>query len=430
MAIIIIPLATVLLLGSGLWIALSLISIGLVTMFMLVDAPVDLVIATTTWSSLSGWTLTALPVFIWMGEILFRTRLTEDLFTGLAPWVSPLPGRLIHTNVVACGIFAAVSGSSAATAATVGRITLTELKRRGYDDGICVGSLAASGTLGLLIPPSIIMIVYGVSANVSIARLFLAGVLPGIMVMGFFMTYIMGWAIFHKDLMPPADPPVPLREKLRRSALLIPTVLLIMAVIGSIYSGFATATEAATLGVLGSFGIAAASGSLTWQNFKDSLTAATRTSCMIAFIIFAAAFLAVAMGYAGIPHAMAAWITTLHLSPYALIFSLTILYLFLGCFLEGISMIVLTIAVVIPMVQAAGIDLVWFGVFVVIVVEIAQLTPPVGFNLFVAQALTGHTVGFVAKSILPFFFLLCVAIGVLTIYPAVVTWLPQTMFTR
>ncbi len=421
--------ALLLLLASGLWVAVALLGVALLGMLLFADAPVDLVMPSTLWGAVSGWTLTALPLFVWMGEILYRTRLADDLFRGLAPWTTRLPGRLIHVNVIGCGIFAAVSGSSAATAATVGQMSLPELKRRGYDESISIGSLASSGTLGLLIPPSIILIVYGVSANVSISRLFLAGVLPGILVMMLFMIYIMIWALFNKAKMPPAEPPLPFMEKFKRLRLLLPTVLLIMAVIGSIYTGVATATEAATLGVVGSLLVALFSGSLTWANFKTSLYGATRTSCMIGFIIAAAAFLTVVMGYAGIPRALANWIGTIGLSPYQLIFALTILYLVLGCFLDGISMVVLTMAVIMPMVEAANIDLIWFGIFIVLVVECAQITPPVGFNLFVVQGLTGHDILYVAKSVLPFFAVLCLAIVILTLFPEIATWLPRTMFS-
>ena len=425
----VLALALLLLLASGLWVAVSLLGVALIGMLLFADAPIDLVMPSTIWGAVSGWTLTALPLFIWMGEILYRTRLADDLFRGLAPWTTRLPGRLIHVNVIGCGIFAAVSGSSAATAATVGQMSLPELKRRGYDESISIGSLASSGTLGLLIPPSIILIVYGVSANVSISRLFLAGVVPGLMVMALFMAYIMTWALLNKERMPAAEPPLPFLEKFKRRHLLLPTVLLIMAVIGSIYTGIATATEAATLGVVGSLLVAFFSGSLTWANFKTSLYGATRTSCMIGFIIAAAAFLTVVMGYAGIPRALANWIGTIGLSPYQLIFALTILYLILGCFLDGISMVVLTMAVIMPMVEAAGIDLVWFGIFIVLVVECAQITPPVGFNLFVVQGLTGHDILYVAKSVLPFFLVLCLAIAIITVFPEIATWLPRTMFS-
>ncbi len=420
--------ALLLLLSTGIWIAIALAGVAMIAM-LLVEAPIDLVMPSSIWSSVSSWSLTALPLFIWMGEILFRTRLADDLFHGLAPWVNRLPGRLLHVNVIGCGIFAAVSGSSAATAATVGKMSLPELKRRGYDEKLSIGSLAASGTLGLLIPPSIILIVYGVSANVSIARLFLAGVVPGLMVVGLFMAYIVIWALLNREKMPPAEAGLSFWQMVSRLRLLLPTVLLIIAVIGSIYTGVATATEAATLGVVGSLLIALLSGSLNWQTFRMSLYGATRTSCMIGFIIATAAFLSVAMGYAGIPRALASWIGTFNLSAYELIFALAILYIILGCFLDGISMVVLTTAVIMPMVQAAHIDLLWFGIFVVLVVEIAQLTPPVGFNLFVVQGLTGHDILYVARSVLPFFLLLCATIAILTVFPEIATWLPRTMFS-
>lgn len=421
--------ALFLFLGTGIWVALSLIGVAYVGMLLFSSAPIGAVMPSTIWSSLSTWTLTALPLFIWMGEILFRTRLSSDLFQGLAPWVTRLPGRLLHVNVLGSGIFAAVSGSSAATAATVGQMSLPELKERGYHEPISIGSLAASGTLGLLIPPSIILIVYGVSVNVSIGRLFLAGVVPGIVLMGLFAGYIVVWSLLNPNKMPPREPKLPLREALGRLRLLMPVVLLIIAVIGSIYTGIATATEAATLGVVGSLLIALVSGGLTWDSFLTSLYGATRTSCMIAFILAGAAFLTVTMGYAGIPRALASWIDTMGLSTYGLLFALMILYLILGCFLDGISMVVLSTAVVIPMVQHAGIDLIWFGIFLVIMVELAQITPPVGFNLFVVQGITKYDILFISKAVFPFFCMMVLMIGLLVAFPEMATWLPTTMMT-
>ena len=417
-------------LGTGVWVALSLIGVAYVTMFVFSSAPIESVMPTTIWSALSTWTLTALPLFIWMGEILFRTRLAGDLFHGLSPWVSRLPGRLIHVNVFGCGVFAAVSGSSAATAATVGQMSLPELEGRGYPSGISIGSLAASGTLGLLIPPSIILIVYGVSVNVSIGRLFLAGVIPGIVLMSLFIGYIAIWSLLNPSKMPPKEDHLPLREALSRVRLLLPVVLLIIAVIGSIYTGFATATEAATLGVVGSLIIALVSGGLTWETFKKSLYGATRTSCMIAFILAGAAFLTTAMGFSGIPRALASWIDSMGLSTNALLAALVILYLILGCFLDGISMVVLSTVVVIPMVQAAGIDLLWFGIFLTIMVEMAQITPPVGFNLFVVQGLTQRDILYISKQVLPFFLLMVLMVVLLTAFPEMATWLPRNMMNR
>ncbi len=415
------------LLGGGVWVALSLIGVGIIGMELFGGAPAGSILASTSWASSASWTLTALPLFIWMGEILYRTRLSEDMFNGLSPWMRGLPGRLLHVNVFGCGIFAAVSGSSAATAATIGRISLPELKSRGYPDNIAMGSLAGAGTLGLLIPPSIMMIVYGVAAQVSISRLFIAGILPGLLLLAIFSGFLMLWAMFNRDKLPEKPPALPFMQKLRGSKLLIPVVLLIMAVIGSIYAGFATATEAAAVGVVGALLIALCSGSLSRETFMASLMGAVCTSCMIFFILLGAAYLTSAMSFTGLPSALADWIIAKQLSPYLLLVALTLLFIVLGCFLDGISIILLTTAVVLPAVQAAGIDLLWFGIFLILVVEMAQITPPVGFNLFVIQNLTGHDMWKVAKASFPFFLLLVLAAILITAFPQIVLLLPQAM---
>ncbi|MEK7438354.1 MAG: TRAP transporter large permease subunit [Pseudomonadota bacterium] len=419
-----------LLLAGGVWIAIVLLAMGWAAMELFTSTPVGLLMATTVWGSSASWALTALPLFIWMGEILFRSRISEDMFRGLAPWLTALPGRLMHCNVIGCGIFAAISGSSAATAATIGKMTVPELLKRGYHEPMVIGSLAGAGTLGLLIPPSIIMIVYGVAADVSIARLFIAGVLPGIMLVCLFSGYIIVWALLNPDKTPPSDIHMSFAQKIYASRLLIPTVLLIAAVIGSIYSGIATPTEAAVLGVVGSLLLSLVSGSLDWETFYASVMGAMRTSCMIAFILTGAAFLTVAMGFTGIPKAMAAWITEQALSPVMLIAVLTLLFIVLGCFIDGISMVVLTAAVILPSVQAAHIDLLWFGIFIVLVVEMAQITPPVGFNLYVLQGMTGKDIFSIGKYSLPFFLLMVVAVAVIWIFPEIVTYLPQQMLGK
>ena len=419
--------ALFLILGSGVWIGLTLSGVAWIGMQLFSSRPAGDAMAVTIWGSASSWTLTALPLFVWMGEILFRTRLSQDMFRGLAPWMQALPGRLLHVNVAGCAIFAAVSGSSAATCATIGKMSLPELARRGYPDGISIGSLAGAGTLGLLIPPSIIMIVYGVSAEVSIAQLFIAGVLPAIPLALLFSGYLAAWALLHPDQVPPRDAPLSFGAKLRESRHLIPVLLLIAAVLGSIYSGIATATEAAALGVLGSLIISAAQGSLTWQTFKDSLLGGTRLYCMIALILSGAAFLTLAMGYIGLPRHLAEWIATLGLSPFGLLVVLLLFYVVLGCFLDGISMVVLTMGVILPTIQKAGIDLLWFGIFIVLVVEMAQITPPVGFNLFVLQGMTKREIGWIARVTLPFFFVMVLAVGLIYLFPQLVTWLPAQM---
>ena len=414
-------------LGSGVWIGLALSGVAWIGMELFSSRPAGDAMAVTIWGSSSSWTLTALPLFIWMGEILFRTRLSNDMFRGLAPWVQALPGRLLHTNVIGCTIFAAVSGSSAATCATIGKMTLPELKRRGYPDDIAIGSLAGAGTLGLLIPPSIIMIVYGVSADVSIAKLFMAGVLPGVMLASLFSGYLVVWALLNPGRVPPADPPMSFRQKLFESRHLIPVVVLIAAVLGSIYSGVATATEAAGVGVLGSLVLSALQGSMSWTTFKESLMGGTRLYCMIALILAGASFLTLAMGYIGLPRHLAEWIGGLQLSPVALLTALMGFYIVLGCFLDGISMVVLTMGVILPTVQKAGIDLLWFGIFIVLVVEMAQITPPVGFNLFVLQGMTKREIGWIARVTLPFFFLMVAAVALIWLFPGIVTLLPTQM---
>ncbi|MCH2393907.1 MULTISPECIES: TRAP transporter large permease [Oceanibaculum] len=417
-------------LGGGFWVAMSLLAIGYVGISMFASAPPGIVMSTTVWGASASWTLTALPLFIWMGEILFRTKLSEDMFQGLAPWLTRLPGRLLHVNVLGCAVFAAVSGSSAATAMTVGKMSVPELSRRGYDEKLSIGSLAGSGTLGLLIPPSIILIVYGVSAEVSIVQLFIAGVFPGMLLAGLFMGYIALWAVIHPGKTPPADFSMGFLEKVYASRRLIPIILLIVFVIGSIYWGWATATEAAACGVAGALFLSLVTGSLNWQAFWSSLLGATRTSCMIAFILAGAAFLSVAMGYTGLPRVLAEWIRDMQLSPYVLLIALTLFFIVLGCFLDGISVVVLTVAIILPMVQAAGIDLLWFGIYVVLVVEMSQITPPVGFNLFVLQGLTGRNILYIAYAALPFFLLMVAAVVIITIFPEIVTYLPQQATAR
>jgi C4-dicarboxylate transporter, DctM subunit len=414
-------------LGSGLWIGLSLLGVAVIAMEFFTQRPVGDSMMLTIWGSTSSWTLTALPLFLWMGEILFRSKLSEDMFKGLAPWLNRLPGRLLHTNVIGCTIFAAVSGSSAATCATIGKITLPELQKRGYPDDISIGTLAGAGTLGLLIPPSIIMIVYGVAANVSIAKLFIAGVIPGLLLAALFMGYIVVWALFNKDKVPPPEPEMTLGQKLHASRHLIPVISLIGLVLGSIYSGIATATEAAALGVAGSLALAKIEGTLNWGHFKEGLVAACRVYCMIGLILAGAAFLTLAMGFIGLPRHLAEFIGGLNLSPFALIVLLTVFFIVLGCFLDGISMVVLTMAVLLPTVEKAGFDLIWFGIFIVLVVEMAQITPPVGFNLFVLQGLTKREITWLARTALPLFLLMLVAVLMTYFVPGVVLWLPRQM---
>jgi C4-dicarboxylate transporter DctM subunit len=417
-------------LATGIWVAVALFGVALIAMMLLVSAPAGPVLATTVWGAANSWDLTALPMFIWMGEILFRSRLSEDMFAGLSPWMRNLPGRLLHVNILGCGIFAAVSGSSAATTATIGKMSLPELKQRGYDERMAIGTLAGSGTLGLLIPPSIILIVYGAATEQSIARLFMAGVIPGAMLCVLFMGYVAIWATFNASKMPGKEPQIPFWDRVKATRRLFPVIALIAGVIGSIYAGLAAPTEAAAIGVVLSLLLSWASGTLTKKNFTEALMGATRTSCMIAFILAGAAFLTVAMGFTGIPRELAGWIGSLGLSPLQLLAALTVFFIVLGCFLDGISVVVLTTSVILPMVEQAGLDLIWFGIYLVLVVEMSQITPPVGFNLFVLQGMTGHNIFKVARMALPFFLLMILAVVLIVIFPELALWLPQNMMSH
>jgi len=415
------------LLGSSIWIGLALMGVAWVGMELFTLRPAGDAMITTIWTGASSWTLTALPLFIWMGEILYRTRLSQDMFRGLAPWMRWLPGGLLHTNIAGCTIFAAVSGSSAATLTTVGKMSIPELRKRGYPEYMIVGTLAGAATLGLMIPPSLTLIVYGVSINESIIKLFMAGIIPGMVLAGLFMSYIMFWHYLRPDQRPEPEPKIPFSEMLAESRFLIPVLLLVFAVIGSMYFGWATATEAAAVGVIGSMTLAMFQRSLNLSTFYESLMGATRTSAMIALILMGAAFLSLSMGFTGLPRALAVWIDQMQLSPITLIAALTLFYIILGMFLDGISSVVLTMAIVEPMIRQAGIDVIWFGIFIVVVVEMAQVTPPIGFNLFVLQGMTKHEIGYISKTAIPMVGLMLLMVVILVLFPALATWLPENI---
>ena len=414
------------LLGLGVWVGAALLGTAILGMFLFTNAPIGDAMAVTIWGEQSSWTLTALPLFIWMGEILFRSRLSETLFRGLAPFMQGLPGRLLHVNIGASAIFAAISGSSAATVATVGKMAIPELRRRQYPERMIIGTLSGAGTLGLLIPPSIAMIIYGVTVNVSISQLFIAAMIPGLCLALFFMAYVALWSLFNPGRLPSATDMAG-ESKLKRFLELLPVLGLIAFVIGSIYSGIATATEAAALGVAGSLALSATQGSLTLESFKNSVIGAVRTTAMIMFILMGSGFLSLAMGFTGIPRSLAEVISVWDPSPFMLIAILTVFYIILGCFLDGLSSIVLTMAVIEPMVRAAGFDMLWFGVYLMIVVEMAQITPPIGFNLFVLQGMTGRDMGFIARASVPMFMVMCVFVVVLVAFPGLATFLPELL---
>ncbi|WP_417416792.1 TRAP transporter large permease [Hoeflea sp.] len=416
-----------LLLGTGVWVGLALLGVAWLGMELFTLRPAGDAMMTIIWRSASSWSLTALPLFIWMGEILFRTRLSEDMFRGLSPWMARLPGGLLHTNVVGCTVFAAVSGSSAATLTTVGKMSIPELRKRGYPEHMVIGTLAGAATLGLMIPPSLTLIVYGVTINESITKLFMAGIVPGLVLALMFMAYVGLYSKFSSRYAPMDEPEMSFGEKLANSRFLIPVLLLIAAVIGSMYLGYATATEAAAIGVIGALLLAIAQGSLNRSTFVESLMGAMRTSAMIALILSGAAFLSLSMGFTGLPRALAEWIGSLALTRFELLMALLVFYIVIGCFLDGISSVVLTIAVVEPMIRQAGIDIIWFGIFIVVVVEMAQITPPIGFNLFVLQGMTGHEMSFISRAAFPMFLIMVVMVFVLIAFPDLATWLPDNI---
>jgi tripartite ATP-independent transporter DctM subunit len=415
------------LLVGGVWIAIALAAVAWFGLQFFTNTPPDVNLFQSFWGSSASWTLAALPLFIWMGEILYRTKLSEEMFEGLAPWLGWLPGRLMHVNILGCAIFGTVSGSSAATCATIAKVALPELKRRGYDEKTCLGSLAAAGTLGILLPPSIIMVVYAVAAEVSIIKVFLAGFIPGFVLTALFSGYIIVWALLNPSKTPREDVKFTLMEKLYKTRLLIPCTVLIVFVVWVMVIGWATATEAAAYGVLGALAIAWWSGGLDRASFAASLMGATRLSCMIMFILAGASFLSSCMAFTGIPRALAEWVASLEPNKYMLIAVLAGIYILLGTALDGVSMIVLTTSIVLPMVEKAGFDLVWFGIFIVLLVEIAELTPPLGFNIFVLQTMTGRDSNYVALASAPFFFMMVVCIALITLFPELATWLPDTL---
>ena len=415
------------LLAGGVWIGISLVVLGALGIHLFTPIPAGKVLGSIAWNTLNSWPLTCLPLFVFMGEILFRTRLSEQLFRGLAPWVHWLPGKLLHSNVLGCALFAAISGSSAATCATVSKVTLPEFNRLNYNQSLSIGSLAGSGTLGFLIPPSIIMIIYGILSDQSIGKLFMAGILPGALAAGLFMAYIALRGVMTPGITPDVSSSYTWKDRFRSLPEILPVMMLLLLVLGTIYTGWATPTEASAIGVAGALLIGWFSKSLTMASLNESLRGATRTTCMMCLIIIGATYFSSAMGYLGIPKAMTMVVVGWDLSPYALIFALTILYIILGCFLDGGSIIVITLPITLPMVVAAGFSEIWFGVFLVIMAELCQVTPPLGFNLFVLQKETGLEMGTIIKATFPFFLLLLFTVALVSVFPQLALWLPSRM---
>ncbi|WP_462327485.1 TRAP transporter large permease [Desulfobaculum sp.] len=435
LAVAVMAVMMILLLSSK-WIGFSLFASGVAGMLLFeVHLPPTIsiwdkigdLLANSVWNSLNSWALTALPLFILMGEILYRTAISTRLLNGLVPWLSGVPGRLYHINVVACSLFAAVSGSSAATTATVGKITLSELTRRGYRKSLAIGSLAGAGTLGFLIPPSLIMIIYGVLSDTSIGKLFIAGVIPGLVLATMYSVYIVARAKMDPDAIPGEDETYTWADRFAALRDLVPVFGLIVLVLGGIYVGLTTPTEAAAIGVVGALGLALYFRNLTWTNLQQALLSAVKTSGMICFIIAGAAFLSQVVGFVGIARAISTSIAELNLSPYTLILVLGLMYLFLGMILDGISIVVMTLPIVLPIVQSAGFEALWFGIFVVFMVELSQITPPVGFSIFVIQHIAKEDVRTILKATFPFFCIMVIMVMLVTVFPDIVFFLPRQM---
>ena len=420
-------------LGLGVWVFAGLLLVSTTGLVFLIDMPLDRIgkiMAPLVIRSATSWEISAIPMFIWMGELMLRTDMSDRLFRGLSPLTYHLPGRLLHTNIVGSALFAAISGSSAATTATVGKITISELGKRGYSKTLTFGSLAGAGSLGLLIPPSIVMIVYGVLAAVSIARLFAAGVFPGLMIAALYSCYVIIISIWNSSVAPPDRDKPGLKDAAIGLFNLIPIAMLIFIVLGSIYSGLATPSEAAAVGVVATMVMVILTGQFTKDVFFSTLVSAVQTSCMIAVILIAAAFLSTAMGFLHVPQDVAKAIGVMNLSPYALIAILAVFYVLLGMFLEGISITVMSLPITLPLILAAGFDPIWFGIFLVIMVELAQITPPIGFNLFIIQGLTGTSIMKIAVAAAPFFVLMCIGVVLLIAFPEIALWLPNALFDK
>jgi C4-dicarboxylate transporter DctM subunit len=417
----------ILFMGGSIWIGIALFLVGIGGFFFFSDVSFGSILANIAWNNTNGSSMMALPFFIWMGEILFRSKISANLFKGLSPWMDNIPGRLVHVNILACTFFAAVSGSSAATTATVGKITVPELMKRKYDYDLAIGSLAGAGTLGFMIPPSMVMLVYGIIGDVSIGKLFMAGFIPGFMIAGMFSSYIIVRCLISPELAPKGDDAYTWRDRMVAIPAIAPVIFLILAVLGSIYMGWATPTEAGAVGVVGALFFAALTKSLTWDVFKVSMINSVKTSCMIMLIVMGAAYLSNVFGFLGITRALTTYVIEMGLSPYTLIVILTVLYLILGCLIDGFSMIVMTAPLILPLIEAAKFDTVWFGIYLVLMIELAQITPPVGFNLFVISGLNNDSLFKIAKAALPFFWLMLLATVLITVFPQIALFLPGIM---
>ncbi len=381
------------------------------------------------WGKMNSFVLTAIPLYILMGEILVKSQIAERMYRSLTDWVQWLPGKLLHSNIAASTMFSAISGSSVATAATISTVALPTFREQRYDERWVAGSIASGATLGILIPPSINFIIYGAITDTSIGDLFLAGIIPGLMLaLSFFVIIAISAAIWPAITGSAQGVTIDRAGRWSRLIDLIGPSVIFVTIIGSIYGGWATPTEAAAVGVVASLGLAAYYGKLNFTMLHDSLLATVRITAMILLVLVGAFFLNFSMGVLGIPDQVAGFITSLEVQPITLILYLVLLYLILGCFLDALAMMITTIPVLFPVVVAIGYDPVWFGVFLVIMCELALLTPPVGMNLYIVQGVRNRgSIVEVIQGVLPFFVGILSLVVLITVWPEIVTWLPNSL---
>ncbi|MEM9628749.1 MAG: TRAP transporter large permease [Pseudomonadota bacterium] len=415
----------------GLHVGVAMLAIGVLGALVYFGPPVLFSFGTNLWSVMNDFLLTTIPLFVLLGELLLRSGITKNMYDSLADWLSRLPGGLLHTNIGACSLFAAVSGSSVATAATIGTVALDEFKRRTYSEPLVLGTIAAGATLGILIPPSVNLIIYGALTNTSIGQLFAAGILPGVLLTLLFMAMIATAALIKPAIAEQVrdEDLAPRRERIRRLQYLLPPLGIFVVVMGAIYGGWATPTEAAALGVVLAFLLAWWNGALSFAMLHQAFIATTRTSALLIFIISAAFFLNFIVGILGVPQAMTRFVTDLGLSATETILLLVLFYLIMGCFLETLSMMVGTIPVVMPIILHLGIDPVWFGIFLVIMMELALITPPVGMNLYVVQGVRGRgELRDVYAGIAPFVIAMLLMVLAIIWQPWIVMVLPEALY--
>lgn len=411
----------------GQWTAFALGLVGVLILYLSKGTLALVSISSVVWNTSSSYILIAVPLFLLMGEVILRGGISGHFYRGVATLLGSTPGGLLHANIVACAIFSAISGSSVATAAAVGTVAIPEMTRRGYDPRSVFGSLAAGGTLGILIPPSIIMILYGALVEESIAKLFMAGVFPGIAMAGLFMVFIAGRVMLEPHLVPGREAvELSWAEWFRRTFHVLPVFVLLLVVLGGIYTGLTTPTEAAAVGAAGAAVLAAAYRGLNLSVLREALLSSVKTTCMVIFIIIGAQILSTALTFSGITRELSAWIVSLAFSKWMLFAVLVLLYIVLGFFVDGISMIYVTLPVLFPVIVAAGFDVIWFGVVLTILVELGQITPPVGLNLFTIQAISGgRPFSEVVLGSVPYAFIMLMMILLLVIFPGLALWLPS-----